>query len=84
MMTPLNAIINLSGIMMRKFEQFSDNSSKRSSKFSMHRQRNQASPENANIMRIINNSAILMKFLVQDFLDLVGIARGTLKLEYKQ
>ena len=34
-------------------------------------------------MKVVHNSAMLMKYLVQDFLDLMSIIRGELKLKNK-
>ena len=76
MLTPLNAIINLSAIMKNKYEKqaaLNTNNSRRSSVASFNKSLYQVVADSSSVMRVINNSAILMKFLVQDFLDLISI-----------
>ena len=62
MLTPLNAIINLSGILQKKFEQSLFVPKRKDSWTSLSK----GVPllENAGIMRIINNSALLLKYIV--------------------
>ena len=83
MLSPLNAMINLSGLMKKKFEKLaaenSDNERK-SSLSSINKSLYQVVSDSSSVMRVINNSAILMKYLVQDFLDLVNLQRGSLLL----
>ena len=85
MLTPLNAIINLSIILKKKYDKhaaLTSDHQRRSSVVSL-KSLYQAVSDSSSIMRIINNSAILMKYLVQDFLDLISIQMGSLKLSPK-
>ena len=66
MLTPLNAIINLSTILKKKYDKhaaLTSDQERRSSVVSL-KSLYQAVSDSSSIMRIINNSAILMKYLV--------------------
>ncbi|CDW87979.1 pas pac sensor hybrid histidine kinase [Stylonychia lemnae] len=85
MLTPLNSIINLSSIIRRKFE----NSLLESSRGKLSHQDDTKSIkllENASsvtetlfLIKIVHNSAILMHYLIQDFIDLKCILTGKLE-----
>jgi hypothetical protein len=89
MMTPLNSIINLSQILKKNFEA---SNSPRDSAFKKIKKGKTVIKDKSVInnqysdpfflIKIINNSAVLMKYLVQDSIDLMKIIKGELKPSY--
>eukprot|EP00347_Sterkiella_histriomuscorum_P003626 403363564 len=94
MLTPLNSIIGLSGVIRKQYENQIVDSSRL--KLSQNGQNTLSQGKNSHqkqstydnqgindiyyLIKIINCSAVLMQFLVQDFIDLMNILKGNLKL----
>ena len=74
MFTPLNSIINLTNLLKLKLDV-------KSMKASQKSYSNSSPEETLYLIKIVNNSAIMMQYLVQDLLDLQKIMNGTLKSE---